>query len=33
MDPSRVDLELDIKLGATGEVVNLVVPFFFEVTS
>jgi len=31
LDASRVDIELDIKLGATDEVVNLVVPFFFEV--
>ena len=33
LDPSRVDIVLDIKLGVVDEVVNLVVPFYFEVGS
>ena len=29
-DPSRVDIVLELKLGIVGEVINLVVPFYFE---
>jgi phage baseplate assembly protein W len=31
LDPSRVDIVLDIKLGMIQETINLVVPFYFEV--
>jgi phage baseplate assembly protein W len=30
LDPSRVDIILDIKLGIVDEIINLVVPFYFE---
>ena len=30
LDPSRVDIILDTKLGIVDEVTNLVVPFYFE---
>jgi phage baseplate assembly protein W len=33
LDPSRVDIVLDIKLGVLDDVINLVVPFYFEVGS
>ena len=31
LDPSRVDIALDIKLGMINEVINFVLPFYFEV--
>ncbi len=31
LDPSRVDIVLDIKPGITDAVINLVIPFYFEV--
>ena len=31
MDPSRVDIVLDIKLGIIDEVINFIIPFYFEV--
>lgn len=31
LDPSRVDIILDIKPGIAGQVINLVIPFYFEV--
>jgi phage baseplate assembly protein W len=31
LDPSRVDIVLDIKLGIVDEVINFVIPFYFEV--
>ena len=30
LDPSRVDIALDIKLGIVDDIINLVVPFYFE---
>jgi phage baseplate assembly protein W len=31
LDPSRVDILLDIKLGIVDEVINFIIPFYFEV--
>ncbi|WP_300455929.1 hypothetical protein [Desulfobacula sp.] len=31
LDPSRVDIALDIKLGMINQVINFVLPFYFEV--
>lgn len=33
LDPSRVDIILDIRLGVIQDTINLVVPFYFEVGS
>ena len=33
LDPSRVDIILDLKLGLVNETINMVVPFYFEVSA